>query len=92
MSNTLQFHENLPEQFVILYSLGDSLENNGNSNSLCLEGLQSMLGKTIESFYCEPPVSGQYVNLNQKITDKHLALTEIAVYSDFERKLSNEHS
>lgn len=67
--------------------LGDSLDNNGNSNPLCLDGLQNMLNKTIESFYCESVVSGQYVNLNQKTTDKHLALTEIAVYSDFERKL-----
>ena len=77
---------------VTLYLLGDSLENNGNSNPLCLDGLQSMLGKKIASFYCESTVSGQYVNLNQKTTDKHLALSEIAVYSDFERKLTHENS
>ena len=45
-----------------------------------------MLGKEIESFFCEPPVTGQYVNLNQESTDKHLAISGIAVYSESARK------
>ena len=45
-----------------------------------------MLGKEIESFFCEPPVTGQYVNLNQESTDKHLAISGIAVYSESARE------
>ena len=47
-----------------------------------------MLGKEIESFFCEPPVMGQYVNLNQESTDKHLAISGIAVYSESAREFN----
>ena len=70
---------------------GDSIENNGNNNPLCLPGEHSLEGKTTGSYFCEPLATGKYVNIRQTVPDKAVALAEIAVYSEASRKLSPLH-
>lgn len=62
--------------------VGDSLIDNGNTNPFCLSGLHSLLGKDTASFYCEPRVTGRYVNVHTETVGKSITLAQIGVYSE----------
>ncbi|XP_027041698.1 uncharacterized protein LOC113669819 [Pocillopora damicornis] len=61
--------------------VGDSLENNGNSNPRC-GGLYSMATVHKASFYCKPRKTGRYVNIRLEGTGMVLTLCEVEVYSE----------
>jgi hypothetical protein len=65
--------------------IGDSIEENGNNNPLCLPGVHSLEGQTTGSYFCEPRATGKYVNIRQTVPGKPVAIAEIAVYSESSR-------
>ncbi|XP_058958507.2 uncharacterized protein [Pocillopora verrucosa] len=69
--------------------VGDSLENNGNSNPRC-GGLYSMATVHKASFYCKPRKTGRYVNIRLEGTGMFLTLCEVEVYSESRAILKNK--
>ncbi|XP_078392132.1 fucolectin-like [Cetorhinus maximus] len=61
--------------------IGDSLENNGNGNTLCAKITSIPCGKTVE-FFCQSPtgVHGRYVNIFHPSYQAILTLCEVEVY------------
>ena len=67
-----------PSLFPLSLSLGDSLENEGNSNQQC-GGSYTMAAAQVKSFYCHPGIRGQYVNIRVPGENKKLEICEVSV-------------
>ena len=67
-----------PSLFSLPLSLGDSLENEGNSNQQC-GGSYTMAAAQVKSFYCHPGIRGQYVNIRVPGKSKKLEICEVSV-------------
>ncbi|XP_059827270.1 uncharacterized protein LOC132394941 [Hypanus sabinus] len=60
--------------------IGDSLENNGNNNTLCAKITHIPAGQTA-NFYCEPAgVHGRYLNIFQPRCRSFLTLCEVEAF------------
>ncbi|CAB4024376.1 Hypothetical predicted protein, partial [Paramuricea clavata] len=77
ISNTEDKQGNKLQNFEI--HIGDSLDQNGVINPKCGNRNFIRRGET-KSFYCDPPLVGQYITINIPGIRKILPLCEIAVY------------
>ena len=70
-----------PPQYLLLllFSPGDSLENDGNSNQKFGGPYTMTSAQIVRSFYCNPGIRGQYVNIRVTGENKKLEICEVLV-------------
>ncbi len=61
-----------------LFSPGDSLDDEGNSNQQC-GGLNTMTSSQVISYHCAPGIQGRYVNIRIAGDNKILEICEVLV-------------
>ncbi|KAJ7388646.1 hypothetical protein OS493_036499 [Desmophyllum pertusum] len=59
--------------------IGDSLDNEGNSNQQCGAGPYTMTSSQEKSFHCTPGMRGRYVNIRTTGNNKKLGICEVLV-------------
>jgi len=67
-------------KIVVFVHSGNSNQTGGQSNPSC-GGSHSMNSGETKSFYCDPPLVGQYVFIRIPGTGKIITICEVEVYS-----------